>query len=62
VVDHLASSAIVLDRSIQIRRVTLDAVAQQWAEWQYTVRREKMTFNGTRAAAAAAAAIADALG
>eukprot|EP00302_Diacronema_sp_CCMP2436_P011708 CAMPEP_0179873338 /NCGR_PEP_ID=MMETSP0982-20121206/22120_1 /TAXON_ID=483367 /ORGANISM="non described non described, Strain CCMP 2436" /LENGTH=849 /DNA_ID=CAMNT_0021764697 /DNA_START=114 /DNA_END=2663 /DNA_ORIENTATION=- len=45
VVDALASSAVVLDRSLQIRRLTLSSIAHQWAEWQYTVRREKMTYN-----------------
>jgi hypothetical protein len=48
VIEALAASAVVLDRSLQIRRVTLEAVSHQWAEWQYTVRREKMTYNGTR--------------
>jgi len=45
VVSDLGASAVLLDRSVQMRRANLDTVAHQWAEWCYTVQREKMTYN-----------------
>lgn len=46
VINDLAASALLLDRATQMKRQNLDNVSHQWAEWHYTIQREKMTYNG----------------